>query len=130
MKRYSGCIAFAAVTALALGLNGCNTSVSDKAATPPAEQAADGNHDHDGTGHEHSAADMEKAKAELAKLPPADRASAEKQHVCPVTGEMLGTMGPPKKVDVNGQHVWICCDGCREELLANPDKYLAKLKRG
>lgn len=129
MKRYIVCIAFAAVAALALGLNGCNTSVSDKAAPPPAGQAADDGHDHDGTGHEHSAADMEKAKAELAKLPPPDRVSAEKQHVCPVTGEMLGTMGPPKKVDVNGQHVWICCNGCREELLANPEEYLAKLKK-
>jgi len=33
----------------------------------------------------------------LAKLSPADRASAEKQHVCPVTGKMLGTMDRRKK---------------------------------
>ncbi len=128
MKRYMGCVVITAASALALGLNGCNTSVSDKAAAPPAEQVTDDNHDH--AGHEHSAADVEKATAELAKLSPEDRASAEKQHVCPVTGEMLGTMGPPKKVDMNGQHVWICCDGCREELLANPDKYLTTLNKG
>jgi Cu(I)/Ag(I) efflux system membrane fusion protein len=71
---------------------------------------------------------MEKMKAELAKLSPEDAASAERQHVCPVSGEMLGSMGPPLKVDVNGKTVWICCDGCRQELLANPDNYLAKLK--
>jgi Cu(I)/Ag(I) efflux system membrane fusion protein len=67
-------------------------------------------------------------KAELAKLSPEDSASAEKQHVCLVSGEMLGTMGAPIKVDVNGQQVWICCEGCRDMLLENPDEYLAKLK--
>jgi hypothetical protein len=36
-------------------------------------------------------------------------------------------MGTPKKVDVNGTPVFICCDGCRERLLSEPDKYLAKL---
>ncbi len=72
--------------------------------------------------------DMEKMKTELAKLSPEDAAAAEKQHVCPVSGKMLGTMGTPQKVDVNGQQVWICCDGCKDELLAKPEEYLAKLK--
>ena len=70
--------------------------------------------------------DMEKMQSELQKLSPADRASAEKQHVCPVTGKMLGTMGPPQKIDVRGQQVWICCSGCRDELLNNAEKYLTK----
>ena len=52
-----------------------------------------------------------------------------KQHFCPVSGEMLGSMGVPEKVDVNGQPVWICCDGCKDKLLADPDKYLAKLAK-
>jgi hypothetical protein len=77
---------------------------------------------------DHDATDMAKMKAELAKLSPEDAASAEKQRFCPVSDEMLGTMGPPLKIDVNGTPVWICCKGCREELLAEPDKYLAKLK--
>lgn len=72
---------------------------------------------------------MEKMKAELAKLSPEDAASAEKQHVCLVTDKMLGTMGAPKKVDVDGKIVWICCEGCREELLGNKETYLAKLKK-
>ena len=71
---------------------------------------------------------MEKMEMELSKLSPADAASAEKQHICPVSGEMLGTMGAPIKLDVNGQQVWICCEGCRKRLLENPDKYLAKLR--
>ena len=71
--------------------------------------------------------DMDKMRTELQKLSAADRTSAEKQHVCPVTGKMLGAMGSPQKVDVRGRTVWICCPGCKEELLNNPDKYLAKL---
>lgn len=77
---------------------------------------------------ESSEVDMAAMKAELAKLSPEDAASAEKQHVCPVTKKMLGTMGAPLKVDVKGKPIWICCEGCREELLANADKYLAEAK--
>ncbi len=72
-------------------------------------------------------AEMDKMRAELQKLSPADRASAERQHVCPVTGKMLGSMGAPQKVDVGGRTIWICCAGCRDELLNNAEKYLAKL---
>ncbi|MBL8826245.1 MAG: hypothetical protein JNM18_04615 [Planctomycetaceae bacterium] len=79
-------------------------------------------------GTDRQASDMQKMKTELAKLTSSDAASAAKQHHCPVSGKMLGTMGAPKKVDVQNRSVWICCDGCREELLTNPDKYLAELK--
>ena len=72
---------------------------------------------------------MNKMKAELAKLSPEDAAAAQRQHMCPVSGEMLGTMGAPLKIDVKDQQVWICCEGCKDKLLASPDEYLAKLKR-
>jgi Cu(I)/Ag(I) efflux system membrane fusion protein len=90
--------------------------------SPPANPPA-------GATSEKGESDMAKMKAELAKLSPDDAASAEKQHVCPVTDKMLGTMGAPQKVDVDGTTVWICCAGCREELLSNKDTYLAKLKK-
>ena len=64
----------------------------------------------------------------LAVFSEEDRQSAMKQHFCPVSGEMLGTMGAPEKVDVNGKGVWICCEGCKDRLLDEPEKYLAKLK--
>jgi hypothetical protein len=73
---------------------------------------------------------MAKVKEALAKLSHDDAASAEKQHVCPVSDAMLGSMGAPQKVDVQGTPVWICCEGCRKELLANTEKYVAKLKTG
>ena len=67
--------------------------------------------------------------AALAKLTPADRTLAEKQKLCPVAGAPLGSMGAPIKVDVNGRPVFICCEGCREALLAEPAKHLAKLPK-
>lgn len=70
-----------------------------------------------------------KIVAALASLSAEDRALAEKQKVCPVSGEPLGVMGAPKKLDVKGQAVFICCEGCEEKLLGNPDEYLAKLNK-
>jgi YHS domain-containing protein len=64
----------------------------------------------------------------LAELSPEDRAAAEKQRVCPVTGEVLGSMGKPYKISVKGQTVFLCCSGCEEEIRNDPDKFLAKIK--
>ena len=49
------------------------------------------------------------------------------QRNCPVTGEALGSMGPPIPVNVQGQTVYVCCQGCSKRLLREPDKYLAKV---
>ncbi len=64
----------------------------------------------------------------LASLSEADRKLALKQGICPVAEMPLGSMGTPGKVDVNGTSVFICCEGCREDLLQNPVKYLTVLK--
>ncbi len=59
-----------------------------------------------------------KIKAALAKLPDADRKLAEQQRFCAVlTTSPLGSMGAPVKVMVDGQPVFVCCEGCREEAL-------------
>ncbi|MBW3541951.1 MAG: hypothetical protein KY476_16910 [Planctomycetes bacterium] len=65
----------------------------------------------------------------LAELPPQDRALAEQQRVCPVSGDALGSMGKPIKLDVEGRDVFVCCEGCVDTLRQNPAKYLAKLER-
>ncbi len=65
----------------------------------------------------------------LLELAPADRALAEAQQICPVTDMPLGSMGMPPKVDVNGKSIFICCEGCRDSLLADPVKHLAKLPK-
>jgi Cu(I)/Ag(I) efflux system membrane fusion protein len=124
---------FVIITLVSLGVYGCSSSTTTKPATPDTPTATEDHsgHDHgEHAGHDDGGqTDMEKMKAELAKLSPEDAASAEQQHMCPVTGEMLGTMGAPQKVDVEGQQVWICCSGCKDKLLADPDEYLAKIKK-
>ena len=129
---------------VALGLNGCGSTTTTEparsATTPTAddhdEHMDHGDH-HDGDHHDenhggHSKngpSAMEKMKAQLAKMSREDAAAAERQHFCPVSGEMLGTMGAPLAVEIKGQRVWLCCDGCKDQLLENPDEYLAKLKK-
>lgn len=79
-----------------------------------------------------SKADVEASKVEFPKAE-LDALAAE-QKVCAVTGEPLGSMGDPEPVAVTdskgAKHtVLICCESCREELLAKPDEYLAKLEK-
>ncbi|WP_147870583.1 hypothetical protein [Stieleria maiorica] len=122
---------------LLFAISGCNTTESDfTETTNPAARTFSSDHpetEHDHSGHDHGdgdhagKTDMEKMTEALADFSEEDHKSAMKQHFCPVSGEMLGTMGEPEKVKVQGQQVWICCDSCKDKLLADPDKYLAKL---
>lgn len=134
-----------ATAAILLSLAGCNAQ--SEPLHPPTTPSASttnsehGNHDH--ADHQHGEhghserdnrsdpgpSDMETMKLELAKLSAEDAASAEKQHMCPVSGDMLGLMGTPIKVDLDGQQVWICCEGCRQALLEKPAEYLAKIQK-
>ena len=75
-----------------------------------------------------AAADPEVEKA-LAQLSAEDRALAEAQEVCPVTGEPLGSMGKPEKITVEGREVFICCAGCEDMIRENPEQYLSKLDK-
>lgn len=59
----------------------------------------------------------------------ADAAAIAAQKTCPVMDEPLGGMGVPGKVDVQGKAVYICCAGCAKKLVAEPEEYLAKLKK-
>jgi hypothetical protein len=62
-------------------------------------------------------------------LSEADRPRALRQKTCPVTGKPLGSMGVPPKLSVRGRDVFLCCDGCKGAVEADPDKYLGKLPR-
>jgi hypothetical protein len=59
--------------------------------------------------------------------PEDDQTLIARQKVCPVTGEPLGSMGPPFKVVVNGRTVFLCCKGCEKKLRKDPEKYFARL---
>lgn len=61
-------------------------------------------------------------------LSDADLALIKQQKICPVTEAPLGSMGQPVSVMVKGKKIFLCCKGCESGLLAEPDKYLARLK--
>lgn len=66
--------------------------------------------------------------AQLESLSPEDRQLAKRQQICPVTQMLLGSMGAPLKVDIDGQPIFICCQGCAEHLKNDSKKYIAVLK--
>ena len=67
--------------------------------------------------------------AEIKKMPEADQAAAMAQKGCPVSGEHLGEMGVPIKLDVKGTNVFLCCQSCVDKAKASPDEILAKLPK-
>lgn len=129
MTRTSAIIAAMLLSPLAIALVGCGSS-----RTPKADQAksavAGGEHPDQNSGRSvEPGANDPKITAALAELSVEDRALAIAQKICPVSGELLGEMGAPVKIDVKGQPVFICCEGCKDKLLANADEYLAKIKK-
>jgi YHS domain-containing protein len=134
-------LVWAVVIGVTVVLNGCGSPASQekpKATTPSGQGEHAGHAGHEG--HKHDANHGEQAMSDnhadaasadatkgLAELSDEDRAAAEKQRVCPVSGEALGTMGKPYKVALKGRTVFLCCSGCEEDLTKNPDKYLAKI---
>src|SRR4029078_797780 len=70
-----------------------------------------------------------KITAALARLSPEDRKLVEAQRFCPIlTANRLGVMGPPIKVTIKGQAVFLCCSGCTDKAQTNPDSTLAKVE--
>lgn len=105
-----------AVLALGVFVVGCSQPAStdppqdDAAATTTdAANAADENE----MAGDESRTDIEKW---LAQLSPEDRALAEAQKTCPISGSALGSMGPGIKVAVDGKEVFVCCDKCVQPL--------------
>jgi hypothetical protein len=108
------------ITALTVAVVGCS---KDESAEPSGPAAAGGG----GEGMAAGPGATDEVAAALAELSDEDRALAEKQKICLVSDEPLGSMGTPIKVTVNGRDVFLCCAGCKKPLEDDPDKYLAKL---
>lgn len=67
--------------------------------------------------------------ANMAELPPEDRELALAQGFCAVmVDHRLGTMGPPLKIVLGSETVFLCCEGCEAKATANPAKTLAAVK--
>jgi Cu(I)/Ag(I) efflux system membrane fusion protein len=65
----------------------------------------------------------------LEELPPEDRNLARQQQRCPVSNQPLGSMGVPFKVTVQGEQVFLCCEGCKDKLLHEPHRFLRALRK-
>ena len=73
---------------------------------------------------------QEKIAKALAKLSPADRAAAEQQKFCAVLPKSeLGSMGMPIKITIAGQTIFLCCAGCEEDALKDPQATLTKVEK-
>lgn len=125
MSRFPLFLACPAILAFGLGLSGCG---GPEEASPGHQGPEAAGHGHGDQTH-HGEPEDSALEAALAKLPAADRAAAEKQRICPVSGQLLGSMGTPIKVTVKGQEVFLCCAGCKKSIEDDPDTYLAKLNK-
>jgi len=73
---------------------------------------------------------LKKLTAALGKLMAGDREAAEAQRFCAVMSEhRLGSMGVPVKVVISGKPVFLCCEGCRDKAMADPEATLAKAEQ-
>lgn len=108
----------ASFAALALFLTGCGSAQNGTPTAAPNSQSA-----------VHDDNDKAGQKANIAQLSDEDRPLAEAQGYCAVTAEPLGSMGPPLKLVVNEQPVFVCCKGCEKKAKSNPDKTLAKVEQ-
>jgi len=123
------------IAAVAIIATGCQTQtspVSSNTESSPTHQDSDDHqhddHQHDDHQHDdHGDADV---TAAMEKLSPEDRKEAEAQKFCAVMGDtLLGSMGAPLKLDVNGQPVFICCSGCKSRALKNPEQTVATVAK-
>ncbi|MEZ6069220.1 MAG: hypothetical protein R3C10_02890 [Pirellulales bacterium] len=117
MSRLPLCVSNWLVLLVVVGFCGCGPA-ADTASDPGTIGAAADSGDEE----------ADEIEVNILKLPEADQALARAQKICPVSGEPLGSMGAPLKVsDVAGRDVFVCCEGCVEDLKADPEKFLAKL---
>ena len=117
-----------------LALTGCSTDDDTTASSSHDQQTEDAGHHDDGHDHDHAhdhgdeEIDPNLIAVNLAKLSEEDRLLAEKQKICLVGGEALGSMGAPEKLDVDGTTIFICCRACEREILTNKEKYIKLVK--
>lgn len=114
---------FATAALFSLGCQSESAPVATDTATAPVTSES---HDHSHGEDAHDDNGASEVAAEMAKLSPEDRKEAEAQKFCVVSnGSLLGSMGAPIKLDINGQAVFICCGGCKSAAMKNPEETLA-----
>ncbi len=73
----------------------------------------------------------ERIDQNLAQLAPADRKLAEEQRMCPIMQNVrlgVGSKGPPTKLTLKGETVFVCCSDCERKAMREQDQTIAKTK--
>ncbi len=72
----------------------------------------------------------ERVAEAMSTLSDDDRRLAEEQKFCVVSeSSLLGSMGPPIRLDINGQPVFICCEGCEAQAKRDAEATLKTVAR-
>lgn len=73
---------------------------------------------------------LTKVSAVMAKMPMHARAAAEAQKYCAIANKnLLGSMGMPVTLELEGRSVFLCCKGCVGKAQANPVATLAAVEK-
>lgn len=107
----------------------CCASCKDKAVDHPQETLAQVAKLKQGQAE--TANEETRIAAALAKLDAKDRKLAVAQRYCATQGERsrLGSMGTPVKLTIQGETVFLCCESCRDEARANPERSVERVKQ-
>lgn len=65
--------------------------------------------------------------AKLRRSPTPEQTAIRQQRICPVSGQLLGSMGQAPVVRIGERDIFVCCAGCTDALKARPELYLARL---
>ena len=107
--KYFGLAVVAGATSLLL-LVGCTDQPKGNA---PSAAANTDHKDAQAASQDKENADIQ---AERAKLSPEDQRLVAAQEFCAISNdERLGAMGPPVKIVIKGQPVFLCCHGCEKK---------------
>lgn len=71
--------------------------------------------------------DPEEIERDLHKLPDELRAAAVQQKICPVTSQLLGSMGVPVTVEHKDRRLFLCCKHCNLIFRKYPQRYISRL---
>ena len=116
---------FSCIATIVIIATGCQTQTNPVSSNPESSATHPDSHDHQ---HD-DRGDADVATA-MAKLSPEDRKEAEAQKFCAVMGDnLLGSMGTPLKVEIDGAPVFLCCSGCKSKALKNPEQTLAAVAK-
>ena len=110
---------------------GCSKTSQPSTQKENAQASAENHEHHEHGDHAHGHSDMDsEVQAALAELSEEDRTAAKLQKFCAAEPEnLLGSMGAPIKLMIEGQPVFLCCEGCKDAALKDPQATLATVAK-